>query len=72
MAEITRPDEFLYAKCTNPEPCPEEIPVPRNEVPQPKPGWGPVLDLQCPRCSYRFLVDVRYLRELSRSRTAAP
>jgi hypothetical protein len=62
MAHATKPDQFLYAKCTNPD-CPQEIPVPRNEVPQPKPVYGPVLDLTCPLCGYRLLADVRYLRE---------
>jgi hypothetical protein len=65
MAEIARPeDEFLYIQCANPLPCPEEIPVlPRNHLPQPQPGYGPVLDVRCPRCGYRFLVHVRNLRE---------
>jgi hypothetical protein len=39
MAEISRRDEFLHARCTNPQPCPEQIPVPRNEVPQPQPDY---------------------------------
>jgi hypothetical protein len=65
MAEMTGPDEFLYAKYTNPD-CPEDIPVPRSEVPQPQPVYGPVLDLRCPRCGYRLLADVRYLREYQR------
>jgi hypothetical protein len=63
MAEITRPDEFLYARCTNPQPCLGGIPVSRNALPLSQSRYGPLLDLRCPLCGYRFLVQVRHLRE---------
>jgi hypothetical protein len=71
MAEATKPDEFLYARCTNPKPCLGEIPVPRSSLPPSQSGYGPLLDLRCSLCGYRFLVQVRQLREY-RGRASTP
>jgi ribosomal protein S27E len=65
MDELTRPnDEFLYVRCENPLLCLEDMAVlPRNSFREPRPGYGPVLDVRCPRCGHRFLIHVRHLRE---------